>query len=238
MTYSTCRELRKQMYMARNTVCTHENTENNLEICKRLVNLRREIAQLLGFKTYAEYVLKNRMAGNARNVYKLLDDLIDAYKPTAIKEVSDIEKLAKKTEGKDFKVMPWDFSYYSHKLQLKKFNIDSEMLRPYFELSKVIQACSALQQALRHNIQGEQGHTGLPSRRESLRGVRQGRLLSCRVLRRLPSAQGQTGRCMDDRISGAMDRPQGRKRKASCKRGDEPDEAYRREAGTADTGRS
>ena len=68
MTYSTCRELRKQMYMARNTVCTHENTENNLEICKRLVNLRREIAQLLGFKTYAEYVLKNRMAGNARNV--------------------------------------------------------------------------------------------------------------------------------------------------------------------------
>lgn len=58
MTYSTCRELRKQMYMARNTVCTHDNAENNLEICKRLVNLRREIAQLLGFKTYAEYVLK------------------------------------------------------------------------------------------------------------------------------------------------------------------------------------
>jgi peptidyl-dipeptidase Dcp len=142
MTYSTCRELRKQMYMARNTVCTHENTENNLEICKRLVNLRREIAQLLGFKTYAEYVLKNRMAGNARNVYKLLDDLID--KPTAVKEVSDIEKLAKKTEGKDFKVMPWDFSYYSHKLQLKKFNIDSEMLRPYFELSKVIQGVFGL----------------------------------------------------------------------------------------------
>lgn len=144
MTYSTCRELRKQMYMARNTVCTHENTENNLEICKRLVNLRREIAQLLGFKTYAEYVLKNRMAGNARNVYKLLDDLIDAYKLTAVKEVNDIEKLAKKTEGKDFKVMPWDFSYYSHKLQLKKFNIDSEMLRPYFELSKVIQGVFGL----------------------------------------------------------------------------------------------
>ena len=144
MTYSTCRELRKQMYMARNTVCTHDNAENNLEICKRLVNLRREIAQLLGFKTYAEYVIKNRMAGNASNVYKLLDDLIDAYKHTAIKEVEDIEKLAKKTEGKDFKVMPWDFSYYSHKLQLKKFNIDSEMLRPYFELSKVIQGVFGL----------------------------------------------------------------------------------------------
>ena len=138
MTYSTDRELRKQMYMARNTVCTHDNGENNIEICKRLINLRREIAQLLGYKTYAEYVLKHRMAGNSRNVYKLLDDLIEAYKPTAIKEVADIEKLAKKIEGKDFTVEPWDFSFYSHKLQLKKFNIDSEMLRPYFELSNVI----------------------------------------------------------------------------------------------------
>ena len=138
MTYSTDRELRKQMYMARNTVCTHDNGENNIEICKRLINLRREIAQLLGYKTYAEYVLKHRMAGNSRNVYKLLDDLIEAYKPTAIKEVADIEKLAKKIEGKNFTVEPWDFSFYSHKLQLKKFNIDSEMLRPYFELSNVI----------------------------------------------------------------------------------------------------
>ena len=144
MTYATNRELRKQMYMARNTVCTHDNKENNIEICKRLVNLRREIAQLLGYKTYAKYVLKHRMAGNARNVYKLLDDLIEAYKPTAVKEINDIDKLAKKLEGKDFKVEPWDFSYYSHKLQLKKFNIDSEMLRPYFELSNVIKGVFGL----------------------------------------------------------------------------------------------
>lgn len=138
MTYAADRELRRQMYMARNTVCTKDNTENNLVICKRIVNLRREIAQLLGYKTYAGYVLKNRMAGNPRNVYRLLDSLIDAYKPTAMKEVEQIEKLARKIEGKDFKVEPWDFSFYSHKLQLRKFNIDSEMLRPYFELSKVI----------------------------------------------------------------------------------------------------
>lgn len=138
MTYSTQRDLRKEMYMARNTECTHDNTENNIEICKRIVNLRREIAQLLGYKTYAEYVLKNRMAGNARNVYRLLDDLIKAYRPTALKEVAEIEKMAKKAEGKDFELQPWDFSYYSHKLQLKKFNLDSEMLRPYFELSRVI----------------------------------------------------------------------------------------------------
>lgn len=138
MTYSTQRDLRKEMYIARNTECTHDNTENNIEICRRIVNLRREIAQLLGYRTYAEYVLKNRMAGNARNVYRLLDDLITAYKPTALKEVAEIEKTARKAEGKDFEMQPWDFGYYSHKLQLKKFNLDAEMLRPYFELSRVI----------------------------------------------------------------------------------------------------
>ena len=124
--------------MARNSVCIHDNSENNLEICKRLVNLRREVAQLLGFKTYADYVLKRRMAGNTRNVYKLLYDLIDAYMPTARKEEEELERLAKRAEGKSFEMMPWDSSFYSHKLQMKKFNIDSEMLRPYFELSKVI----------------------------------------------------------------------------------------------------
>ena len=138
MTYSTQRDLRRQMYMAKNTECIHDNTENNLEICKRLINLRRELAQLLGHKTYADYVLKHRMAGSVRKVYKLLNDLIDAYKPTALKEVEAIRRLAQKIEGKGFKMEPWDFGFYSHKLQLAKYNIDAEMLRPYFELSKVI----------------------------------------------------------------------------------------------------
>ena len=135
MTYSTQRELRKQLYMARNTLCTHENSENNLEICKRLINLRREIAQLLGYKTYADYVLKRRMASNARSVYRLLDDLIDAYKPTAIKERDELRKLAHKDVDK---MKPWDSGFYSHKLQMKKYNLDAEMLRPYFELRNVI----------------------------------------------------------------------------------------------------
>ena len=137
MTYSTQRELRRQMYMAKNTECIHNNTENNLEICKRLINLRRELAQLLGHKTYADYVLKHRMAGNVRNVYKLLNDLIAAYKPTAIKEVAAIEKMFLK-DVKGETMQPWDFGFYSHKLQLQKYNLDAEMLRPYFELSKVI----------------------------------------------------------------------------------------------------
>ena len=138
MTYSTQRELRRQLYMAKNTECIHDNSENNLVICKRLINLRRELAQLLGHKTYADYVLKHRMAGNVRSVYKLLNDLITAYKPTAVKEIEAIEKMARKMEGKDFQLQPWDFSFYSHKLQLAKYNIDAEMLRPYFELAKVI----------------------------------------------------------------------------------------------------
>ena len=138
MTYSTRRELRRRMYMEKNTVACHGNGEDNREICKRLINLRREIAQLLGYKTYADYVLERRMAENKKNVYRLLDQLIDAYMPTAVKEVEAIEKFARKTEGKDFKIEPWDFAFYSHKLKLKKYNIDAEMLRPYLQLDKVI----------------------------------------------------------------------------------------------------
>ena len=141
MTYSTQRDQRKQMYMERNTVCTHNNSENNIDICKRLVNLRREIAQLLGFKTYADYVLKHRMASNVRNVYRLLDDLIDAYRPTAIKERDELIKMAHKDVEK---MMPWDSGFYSHKLQMKRYNLDAEMLRPYFELSKVIEGVFGL----------------------------------------------------------------------------------------------
>ena len=137
MTYSTQRELRKQMYMARNTVCTHDNSENNIAICKRLINLRREIAQLLGYKTYADYVLKRRMATNVRHVYRLLDDLVDAYKPTAVKEQEELKKMFKK-DNSQLKMQPWDSGFYTHKLQMKKYNLDAEMLRPYFELSKVI----------------------------------------------------------------------------------------------------
>ena len=92
MQYAQKRELREKLYMARNTECTHDNESNNIEICKRLVNLRREVAQLLGYETYADYVLKKRMATNVQNVYNLLYDLIDAYKPTAIKYLDDEDK--------------------------------------------------------------------------------------------------------------------------------------------------
>ena len=162
MTYSTQRELRRQMYMAKNTVCLHDNAENNLDICRRLINLRREMAQLLGYDTYADYVMLHRMAGSAKNVYQLLDELLDAYKPTAIEEVKEVEKIFRKDlektaseapseeklsnsplstwrgAGGEADMQPWDFSFYSHKLQMERYNLDSEMLRPYFQLEKVI----------------------------------------------------------------------------------------------------
>ena len=144
LTYSTKRELRGKLYMAKNTEGIHDNPENNLAICTRLINIRRELAQLLGHETYADYVLEHRMASSVKNVYKLFNDLISAYKPQAIKELKEVEQLAKEMEGDAFEMQPWDFGYYSHKLQLQKYNIDSEMLRPYFELSKVIEGVFGL----------------------------------------------------------------------------------------------
>ena len=138
MKYSSHRELRQQLYMAYNTQCMHDNEFNNLDIVKKLVNLRLERAQLLGFKTAADYVLTRRMAEKSENVYQLLNQLLDAYTPTARKEVEEVQALAQELEGEDFQLMPWDWAYYSEKLREKKFNLNEEALRPYFELNSVI----------------------------------------------------------------------------------------------------
>ena len=132
MQYSDNAELRRQMYMAYNTLCTHDNAYNNLEICRKLINLRLQLAQLLGYKTYADYVLENRMAETPQQVYQLLHQLIEAYKPVAQQEIAELKKLNGTAE-----LVPWDFAYVANKLRQQKYNIDSEMLRPYFELSKV-----------------------------------------------------------------------------------------------------
>ena len=144
MKYSAKRGLRKKFYMAYNTQCTHANEYNNTEIVKRIVNIRMEMAQLLGFKDFADYVLRKRMAENSGNVYKLLNDLLDAYSPAARKEVEEVEKLARETEGENFILMPWDFSYYAEKLKDRKYSLNDEELRPYFELGKVKQGVFGL----------------------------------------------------------------------------------------------
>lgn len=144
MMYSTQRELRKELYMARNTLCIKDNDTNNLELCKRLINLRREMAQLLGYDTFADYVMKHRMATKVENVYKLLNDLIEAYKPKAIEEREEVEALAKEGEGAAFKMEPWDLAFYSQLLKKKKYDLDPEMLRPYLELGNVIKGVFGL----------------------------------------------------------------------------------------------
>ena len=137
MKYSDCRDLRRELYMAYNTQCTHDNEQNNFDIVRQLVNHRMELARLLGYTDYADYVLRKRMAEDSAHVYRLLDDLLEAYTPAAHREVAEVEVLARRLEGDDFQLMPWDFSYYSEKLKNEKYQFDEEALRPYFELSRV-----------------------------------------------------------------------------------------------------
>ncbi|WP_239058267.1 M3 family metallopeptidase [Bacteroides sp. 214] len=137
MRYAKNRDLRKELYMAYNTKCTHQNTTNTEGIVENLVNYRMELAQLLGYTDYADFVLTKQMAENSQNVYNLLDQLLKAYTPTAKQEVENVRKLAQQLEGKDFELMPWDWNFYANKLMEKDFNFNEEVLRPYFELSRV-----------------------------------------------------------------------------------------------------
>lgn len=136
-TYADARELRKEMYMARNSLCFHGNEFDNTENVRRIVDLRLQKARLLGYETYAQYALERRMAADTLHVYELLETLLDACLPVAREEVDAVQDLARETEGKDFALQPWDFAYYSHKLKVRKYDFDEELLRPYFPLSLV-----------------------------------------------------------------------------------------------------
>lgn len=144
MMYADHRELRQELYMAYHTRCTHNNEYNNIEVVKQLVNLRLKVAQLLGYNTYADYVLERRMAQDKQHVYQLENDLLAAYKQTALQELEEMQSLARELEGDDFELMPWDLGYYAHKLKERKFDLDNEKLRPYFELEHVKQGVFGL----------------------------------------------------------------------------------------------
>jgi peptidyl-dipeptidase Dcp len=144
MMYADHRELRQELYMAYHTRCTHNNEYNNIEVVKQLVNLRLKVAQLLGYNTYADYVLERRMAQDKQHVYQLENDLLAAYKQTALQEMEEMQSLARELEGDDFELMPWDLGYYAHKLKERKFDLDNEKLRPYFELEHVKQGVFGL----------------------------------------------------------------------------------------------
>lgn len=136
MKYAENRDLRHELYMAYTTRAMTGNEFDNREIIKNIVNTRLKISNLLGYASYADKVLVHRMAENKANVYQLLDDLLAAYKPYAVAEVKAVQAYAD-SQGADFQVQPWDWSFYAEKLKEEKYALNDELLKPYFELEHV-----------------------------------------------------------------------------------------------------
>ena len=138
ITYCRNRELRRQMYMAYDTTGSKGNEFDNCDIVKETVNCRLELARLLGYNTYSDYVLSERMAQSTDAVFAMLGKFTWSYLPTARKEIEKVTAFAKKCEGEEFDFQPWDFAYYSERLKEQNFSLTDEMVRPYFELNQAI----------------------------------------------------------------------------------------------------
>ncbi|MGL4292609.1 MAG: M3 family metallopeptidase [Bacteroidales bacterium] len=136
MKYSTRRDLREKIYKAYTSRCVSGEFDNT-EIIRNIAQKRLDIAQLMGKQTYAEQALEKRMAKNEESVYNLMNQLLDAYRPAALQEIKEIQGFAIGMEGKQIELMPWDFSYYSDKLKDAKYQINDEVLKPYFPLESV-----------------------------------------------------------------------------------------------------
>lgn len=137
MRYAASRSLREAMYREYMSIGNKGDEYDNKEIIRKIVNIRLEIARLMGYNMYAEYSLKRTMAKNPANVYRLLNQLLEAYKPVAVNEYHAVQGFAMGSENENIVVMPWDWSYYSEKLKDIRFRINDEMTRPYFELENV-----------------------------------------------------------------------------------------------------
>jgi peptidyl-dipeptidase Dcp len=137
MKYADNSELRREMNLAYGSKAFKGNEFDNQENVKRIAALRLEMAQLLGYSNYADYTLERTMATKPDGVYKLLDDLYQASFNKANQEKAEVQEYAKRN-GFEGEIMPWDWSYYTEKLKVEKFDLNDEMLKPYFELSKVV----------------------------------------------------------------------------------------------------
>lgn len=139
MKNSRNRELREKMWRAYNTRCINDSFDNT-QIVKDLVDARIRIANILGYETFADYALEERMAKDKRVVLDFLNDLMEKSLPYAKKEVNEIYKYAKKNgfEGKE--IMPWDFSYWSERYQEAEYSLNAEELKPYLSLESCINA--------------------------------------------------------------------------------------------------
>jgi peptidyl-dipeptidase Dcp len=137
MTYATNRTLRKTLFMAAGTKCAKGDELDNQEVIKKLLQLRNQRAKLLGYASHADFVLEERMAKTPTQVLSFLDSLLEKAKPKAEAELRELADFAKKLDGLE-KIEKWDFAYYSELLKKEKYSLDDELLRPFFQLEKVV----------------------------------------------------------------------------------------------------
>ncbi|MFY0592268.1 M3 family metallopeptidase [Roseivirga sp.] len=138
MTYAKNRELRKELSIAFSTKAFKGDELDNQEIVKRIVNLRNERAALLGYDTHAHFILEERMAESPQKVMDFLGEIRQYGKPGAANDVKQVADFAKAKDGLE-DLQKWDFGYYSEKLKKEKYSIDDELLKPYFQLEKVVE---------------------------------------------------------------------------------------------------
>jgi peptidyl-dipeptidase Dcp len=136
ITYSDKRDLREQLFKGYIMRGDNNNEHDNKEIVKKMVNLRLERAQMLGYKNHASFILDNNMAKTPENVFNLMDQVMPKATEMAKKELVELQKLAD-SEGANIKIEPWDWWYYSEKVRKAKYDLDEEQLRPYFKLENV-----------------------------------------------------------------------------------------------------
>lgn len=137
MKYAENRSLRKELFIAYGRKGFHGDALDNREILLKIAALRYERARLLGFNTHAHYVLEERMAETPEKVRDFLNELLEKAKPAAEREIEALKAFARDTDGLEA-LEKWDSAYYSEKLKQKLFNLDDELLKPYFKLEQVV----------------------------------------------------------------------------------------------------
>lgn len=143
MKYSTRRDLRQKMWMAYNTRAT-EGENSNIELCRQIAESRLKIANILGYETYADYALEERMAKNPQTVNEFIQKLLEPSLPAAKAEVKELYEYARANGFEDFEIQPWDFGFWSEKLKDARYSINDEQLKPYFRLESCIDAAFGL----------------------------------------------------------------------------------------------
>ena len=138
MQHADNRDLRKQLYMAFNGRGYHGDKNDNSAIINKMVNLRYERANLLGYQTHADFVLEESMAGSRGKVQSFLDELVTYARPAAERQLTELTTYAKAHGFTEDKLQAWDNSYYAEKLKKEKYDLDDETLKPYFKLDNVL----------------------------------------------------------------------------------------------------